>query len=185
LTVLATVPTVFTLPPFYVCATNYYVGTNGSDSYTAAQAQTNNTPWRTISHALSVLGSQGGTHGGVCVNVGSGMYTDHFFNNTVMGSADATNGYFVLRSQTPHGAIIQVPANVPDSTMGFQFQNTPYVVVDGFVLAGDHSQGNINGHGIKLEGSSHHCRVYNNVIYGFGGAAIHARVDYVEARNKK
>jgi hypothetical protein len=189
LSVLPAVPNVFTLPPFYSCSVNYYVATNGNDAYTAAQAQNPNTPWKTIGNALTFLQNQGGTHGGVCVNVGSGIYPERIFS-TVSGTSDTTNGYFVLRSRIPHGARIQLPANAPDWSYGIQFQNTRYVVIDGFVVAGDHTQSNINGSGIEVSGTNtavclgHHYRIYNNLIYGFGGAAISvSHADYVEERN--
>lgn len=196
LSVLAAVPSTFNLPPFYFCSTNYYVATNGNDAYTAAQAQSNSTPWRTITNALTVLKNQGGTHGGVCVNVGDGDYPEVVNNSgngfSISGSSDTTNGYFVLRSQNPHGARIVVPADAPNNNShAIWFADARYVVIDGFVLAGDHSQGNTGGEGIRLTGAnppaacdSHHYRLYNNRIYGFGGCAIHAtHVDYVEQRN--
>lgn len=195
LSVLAAVPSVFTLLPFYSCSVNYYVATNGNDTYTAAQAQNTNTPWRTITNALTVLKNQGGTHGGVCVNVGDGVYPEVVNNSgggfSIGGSSDTSNGYFVLRSQNPHGATIAVPGNASDNNShAIWFANAQYVIIDGFVLVGDHSQANVDGAGIKITGtnlsvcSSHHYRLYNNVIYGFGGPAIHGvHVDYVEQRN--
>ena len=51
LTALPAVPAVFTLPPFYACATNYYVATNGNDTNSATQATNAISPWKTIGHA--------------------------------------------------------------------------------------------------------------------------------------
>jgi len=194
LTVLAAVPSVFTLPPFYSCSTNYYVATNGNDANMAAQATNMNTPWKTITNALTVLKNQGGTHGGVCVNVGDGVYLGAVNNSSagfsISGSSDTTNGYFVLRSQNPQKATILVPANAPDNSQAIYFVNAKYVVIDGFVLEGDHSQANLHGAGLETIGTSasvcnsHHVRLYNNLIYGFGGPAIHCtHSDYVEQRN--
>lgn len=191
LSVLAQIPHVFGLPPFYTCSTNYYVATNGSDANSALAAQNPNTPWQTIGHALSVLKNQGGPQGGVCVNVASGIYpvTSTIFS-TVSGSSDTTNGYFVLRSQVPHGAMIQVASNATDGTYGILFENAQYVVIDGFVVAGDHSLANLHGRGIEVAGTSntvclgHHFRIYNNIVYGFGSAGIQAsQADYIEERN--
>lgn len=191
LSVLAQIPNVFNLPPFYACSTNYYVATNGSDNNSTLAAQNPSTPWQTISHALSVLQNQGSPQGGVCVNVASGVYTvNNTIYSTVSGSSDTTNGYFVLRSQIPHGAMIQVASNATDYTYGILFENAQYVVIDGFVVAGDHSLANIHGRGIEVAGTSntvclgHHFRIYNNIVYGFGSAAIQAsQADYIEERN--
>ena len=169
-----TIPSAPYIPPFYTCVTNYYVAKNGSDSANGSSA----TPWYSISKAINVLSAQGGTLGGVCVNVGPGTYTEAVYGNALSGSADTPTGYFVLRSTTPHGAIIQLPPGSSDYTDGIYFTNASYIVIDGFVLAGSNAAPDIDGSGIVASGSSstlctaHHIRIYNNISYGWGGAGI-------------
>jgi hypothetical protein len=171
------------IPPFYTCVTNYYVSATGSNSGTGSSAN----PWNTISAAMNYLSGQGGTLGGVCVNVGPGTYTEAVNGNALSGSSDSPTGYFVLRSTTSHGAIIQLPSNSPDYTTAISFLNASYIVIDGFVLSGSDAAPNIDGSGINATGSSptqctaHHIRIYNNIAYGWGGSGIATqRQDYYD-----
>lgn len=50
---------------------NYYVATDGSDSYTKAQAQNPATPWRTLTHALNTI-----TSTDYIVNLAAGTYVE-------------------------------------------------------------------------------------------------------------
>ena len=169
-----TIPSAPYIPPFYTCVTNYYVSKNGSDSANGSQA----TPWYSISTAINFLTAQGGTLGGVCVNVGPGTYTESVYGNALSGSADTPTGYFVLRSTTSHAAIIQLPPGSVDYTDGIYFTNASYIVIDGFTLAGSNAAPDIDGGGIVASGSSptqctaHHIRIFNNIAYGWGGAGI-------------
>ena len=89
------------LPAPYNCSsmTNYYIEQNGgSDSYDGRADVWDGThgPWKTISHANSVLSG-----GAKCVNVGPGMYTGEIYT-AKSGSGDTPTGYFVWRSRKPH-----------------------------------------------------------------------------------
>lgn len=169
-----TIPSAPNIPPFYTCVTNYYVSKAGSNSGNGSSAS----PWYSISDAINFLSAQGGTLGGVCVNVGPGTYTESVYGEALSGSADTPAGYFVLRSSTPHAAIVQLPPNSSDYTMGFYFYNASYIVIDGFTVVGSNAAPNIDGSGISASGSSvtqctaHHIRIFNNIVYGWGGAGI-------------
>lgn len=174
-----TIPSAPHIPPFYTCVTNYYVSKNGSDSNNGSSAS----PWYDITTAINFLTAQGGTLGGVCVNVGPGTYTESVYANTLSGSADTPTGYFVLRSTTPHGAIIQLPPGSVDYTQGIWFLDASYFVVDGFVLAGNNAAPDIDGTGISTAGNSktqctsHHIRIFNNIAYGWGGGGIGTQME--------
>jgi len=173
------IPTAPYIPPFYTCVTNYYVSKNGSDSNNGSSAS----PWYDITTAINFLTARGGTLGGVCVNVEPGTYTESVYANTLSGSADTPTGYFVLRSTTPHGAIIQLPTGSVDYTQGIWFLNASYFVVDGFVLAGNNAAPDIDGTGVSTAGSSktqctsHHIRIFNNIAYGWGGGGIGTQME--------
>ncbi len=171
------------LEPFYTCVTNYYVAKTGNGKTGDGSSAS---PWQTITAAIDFLIAKGGTHGGVCVNVGPGTYTESVIGGTLSGSFDAPAGYFVLRSTTPHGAIIQLAPGSPDYTDGISFGHASYIVVDGFELVGSNSPPDIGGSGIVVMGNqsgnsttycpattqSHHIRIFNNISHGWGGSGI-------------
>lgn len=187
-TATGTTPPAMTVPdpgyiePFYSCVTNYFVSKAGSDSGDGSSAK----PWESIGAAIKFFIAQGGTHGGVCVNVRAGNYTESVNGGTLSGSADTPTGYFVLRSVTPHGAIIQLAPGSPDYTDGMHFTHTKYIVIDGFELIGDNSPPDLDGSGISVMGNedgkgttycpattqSHHIRIFNNISHGWGGSGI-------------
>ncbi len=171
------------IQPFYTCVTNYYVSKSGSDSGTGSSTS----PWADISTAMNFLTAQGGTLGGVCVNVGPGTYTEAVYGNALSGSSDTPTGYFVLRSTIPHGASVQLPPGSGDYTDGFYFETASYIVIDGFTIAGSNGAPDIDGQGIQAFGdssktcTSHHIRIFNNIIYGWGESAISTNyVDYLD-----
>jgi hypothetical protein len=174
-----TIPSAPYIQPFYTCVTNYYVSKTGSDTNNGSSGS----PWYSISTAINFLTAQGGTLGGVCVNVGPGTYTESVYADTLSGSADTPTGYFVLRSTTPHGATIELPPGSVDYTQGIWFLNASYFVVDGFVLAGNNAAPDIDGTGVSTAGSSttqctsHHIRIYNNIAYGWGGGGIGTQME--------
>ncbi len=171
------------IQPFYRCVTNYYVAKTGSD---ATGNGSSAGPWLTITAAINFLTKKGSTHGGVCVNVASGTYTESVNGGALSGSSDSPKGYFVLRSTTPHGAIIQLPAGSSDYTNGIMFTNASYIVIDGFDLIGSNSPPDTDGSGIVVMGNaggssttycpstsrSHHIRIFNNISHGWGGSGI-------------
>lgn len=170
------IPSAAHIPPFYTCVTNYYVSQSGNDTTGNGSS---GMPWLTISRAVAFLNALGGTQGGVCVNVGPGTYseTNGVNANALSGSSDSATGYFVLRSITPQGATIQRPST-GDYFSAISFVDASYVVIDGFSLVGTDAAPNIDGSGISAVGSSassclsHHIRIFNNVVYGFGGSGI-------------
>jgi len=174
-----TIPSAPYIQPFYTCVTNYYVSKNGSNAGDGSSAN----PWYSISDAINFLSGQGGTLGGVCVNVGPGTYTESVYGNQLSGSADTPTGYFVLRSTTTHGAIIQLPPGSVDYTQGIYFSGASYIVIDGFVLAGNNAAPDIDGTGIYAAGTSnsqctaHHIRIFNNISYGWGGGGIGTQME--------
>jgi len=193
LAVMPALPQAAAIRPFYACAVNYYVAPTGDDGRSVGEARDLAKPWKTLGHALDALEAQGKTHGGECVNVTDGVYPESVSHGgrgyALGGSSDSATGYFVVRSQTPHGAIIRVPPDAPDYFDAIRFTDAAYVVIDGFTLVGDHSGNNIDGSGITLRGSSamactcHHIRVLNNVVYGFGSSGIgEVHADYLEWR---
>jgi len=177
-----TVPNPGYIQPFYSCVTNYYVSQTGGNSGDGSSAK----PWKSIGTAINFLIAKGGTHGGVCVNVDSGTYTESVNAGALSGSADTPTGYFVLRSVIPHGAVIQPAPGSPDYTDGIHFSNAKYIVIDGFELAGNNSPPNLDGSGISIMGNedgggatycpattqSHHIRIFNNISHGWGGSGI-------------
>lgn len=159
----------------YTCATNYYVSKTGNDANNGSMGM----PWLTISHAVAVLNGQGGTHGGVCINVGDGIYPESVNAGALSGSSDTPTGYFVLRAAHPHGAIIQVPPGLPDYSDGIRFLNAKYIVIDGFTIIGHIvTSGNRDGGGIVTFGDSaainrsHHLKILNNIVHDVGGSGL-------------
>jgi hypothetical protein len=169
-----TIPSAPYIPPFYTCVTNYYVSATGSSSGTGSSAN----PWSTIGAAMSHLSGLGGTLGGVCVNVEPGTYIEAVYGNLLSGSSDTPTGYFVLRSTTLHGAIIQLPPDSGDYTNGFYFSGASYYVIDGFTIVGSNAAPDVDASGISAGGTSptqctaHHIRIFNNISYGWGGSGI-------------
>lgn len=180
--------------PFYTCVTNYYVSAIAGNDTTGNGSRGN--PWKTISKAVSFLRAQGGVHGGVCVNVEPGTYIESVIADNLSGSSDTPSGYLVFRSTVPHAAIIRTPPNAPDYTWGISLQGTnKYIVIDGFTIdgtpLGTHptyiNGGNIDAQGIVINGSttltcsSHHIKILNNIIHGWGGSGIGTgNADYVD-----
>lgn len=170
------------IPAPYTCGKNYYVSKTGSDANDGSIGA----PWLTLSHAVAFLNGQGGTHGGVCVNVADGTYAESVNAGPLSGSSDTPTGYFVLRSATPHGAVIQLPRGLPDYSDGIRFLNAKYIVIDGFEIVGNISTAeNRNGGGITTFGDSastnrsHHLKILNNIVHDVGGSGISSQhADY-------
>jgi hypothetical protein len=177
------VPNPGAIKPFYTCVTNYFVAKTGNGNPGDGSSAR---PWPSITAAINFLGAQGGAHGGVCVNVGPGTYTESVNGGAISGRSDTPTGYFVLRSTTPHGAIIQLPQGSANYTDGISFVHASYIVIDGFELIGSNSPPDIGGSGIVVMGNqsgnsktycpdtaqSHHIRIFNNISHGWGGSGI-------------
>ncbi len=172
------------ITPTYTPLTNYYVAKSGSDSNNGST----NSPWLTISHALSVISGLGSTQGGVCINVGNGIYSESIYDTTVGGSANTPTGWLVFRSQNLHGATVQVPgpANATNYLGCFQFNNVSYIIVDGFNLVGmlitnSVEKGYFGERTSSSSPASHHLKVLNCVVYNHGGGGIaFQNADYVD-----
>lgn len=104
-----------------------YVNTaTGNDSRTITQVQNPSTPWKTISHALSVIGFIPGAGANITIVVASGTYIE-----TLDAFPSGTSGnVFTLQSSTQYGAIIRpgVTSNNPVHITG------SYIVFDGFIV---------------------------------------------------
>jgi hypothetical protein len=155
--------------PFYTCARNFYVATNGSDSGDGSQAH----PWLTLQHA-----DDSGPMAGDCINVAPGAYA----NGVTLahgGNLASATGYVVYRCSTLDACKITDPgAAFAIETSTFPMPN--YLVFDGFELAA--SSGQTYGQGVKVwdgnesgataPNSSHHVWVINNIIHGYGQTGV-------------
>lgn len=149
----------------YTCVANYYVSTSGSDSYSG----TSGAPWRTISHAVSVLGNRGSL-GGVCVNVAPGTYSETVYLDGLGGNADALTGYLVFRSSTARAAKIQAPSG--NGKQNVIIDHARFVVFDGFELTGRTDPNAWAGGYFAM--NSHHIKIINNIVHDVGSAGIGA-----------
>ena len=68
---------------------SYYVGKNGSDSYSCSQARSSNTPKLTINAALACIGTSLGAGANQIVEVAAGVYTETL-NQAVTGQTFPT-----------------------------------------------------------------------------------------------
>jgi hypothetical protein len=148
--------------------TNLYVATNGVDQLPGG-SQTN--PWKTIAYAVA-----NGAGPGVTINVASGTYNETKQIAITTGGS-ATGGYFILKSTTPGGAIIN-GGSVPIGTSGYAYglvqigsgtNNIGYVTVDGFEITnfvtGTSAKTNtLVPAGIALQGSGSNIQLVNNNI---------------------
>jgi len=155
--------------PFYSCALNFYVATNGSDSADGSLGH----PWQTLQHANDF-----GPMAGDCINVQPGTYPAGV---TVShgGSLAVATGYVVYRCSTLDACIVTDPgAAFAFETSTFPMPN--YVVIDGFELAASSAQA--YGQGVKVwdgnengptaANSSHHVWVLDNIIHGYGQTGV-------------
>lgn len=143
----------------YTCVTNYYVSTTGSDANSGTSTAS---AWQHIDHAVNA-----GINGpGVCVNVAPGDYHEHVFLS-IAGNANSPTGYFVLRSQTPHGAKITLDAT--DTGPAPVWNTASYFIIDGFTITGTTTA--ISTPGISLRGPAYNWAI-NNVVHTVGFAGI-------------
>src|SRR5262249_22338512 len=157
--------------PFYSCAHNFYVATNGNDADAGTQAA----PWKTIQRADPAV------QAGDCVNVQPGTYPSGA-NITRGGNAPTPAGYVVYRC-TQLNACKITAAGFAGS--GFKISGPNgvgpgFVVIDGFELAA--SSADTYSVGIRLgdignfprAGAAHHVWLLNNIVHGYGQAGIAA-----------
>ncbi len=170
------------LPPPYTCVTNYYVdGTVGSDSNQGASPQS---AWRTIRRAVIEFAGYG--HGGICVNVAPGTYSELLYLGLMGGSSDSETGYLVFRSAVPLKAKITLPRSrwAKFHNIGIQFSS--YIIFDGFEEYFENSAAAPNA-GFFIQGKpdniTHHIKILNCLIHdtGSSGIAIANHTDYITA----
>ena len=157
--------------PYYVCTTNKYISTTGSDSANGSLA----TPWLTLAHADSTTPTAG-----TCINVEPGTYAAGL-TVTHGGNLASSTGYVVYRCTTFLGCTItDAGTNAFNAAFGVQAN---YVMFDGFVVNGGAGTG-VNTLGFGTCNSSsppcsgnntigyHHIWVLNSNISGYGQAGI-------------
>jgi hypothetical protein len=146
--------------------TNYYVATSGSNSNNGSSGA----PWATIAYAVTKAGP------GITINVASGTYNETEEIAITTGGS-ASGGYFILKSTTPGGAIIN-GSGVTVGTAGYAYglvqigggtNNIGYVTVDGFEITnfktGTSTKTNtLVPAGIAVQGSGTNIQLVNNNI---------------------
>ncbi len=146
--------------------TNFYVSTSGSNSNNGSSGS----PWATIAYAVTKAGP------GITINVAPGTYNETAEIAITTGGS-ASGGYFILKSTTPGGAIIN-GGSVPIGTAGYAYglvqigsgtNNIGYVTVDGFEVTnfktGTSTKTNtLVPAGIALQGSGTNIQIVNNNI---------------------
>ena len=145
--------------------TNYYVATNGNNSNNGSSGS----PWATIAYAVTKAGP------GITINVASGTYNETA-DIAINTGGSASGGYFILKSTTPGGAIIN-GSGVTVGTGGYAYglinigntSNVSYVTVDGFEVTnfktGTSTKTNtLVPAGIAVQGSGTNIQIVNNNI---------------------
>jgi hypothetical protein len=176
---------------YYVCTTNYYVSTTGSDTN---DGTTLATAWTSLQHANDSLPT-GGAAAGSCINVQPGTYTSTSGVSLSTGGAKAErDGYVVYRC----AKLDRCTLNAAGWTTGvFNATGTnagsphpAYIIIDGFKMIANASYqysvavtcwaGNV-----ATAATCHHWIVLNNIIkgYGEGGIDMADGEYYVSAHN--
>ena len=147
--------------PYYVCDTNYYVSTSGSDTTGTGSSSE---PWATLQHANGELPS-GGNAEGYCINVVASATAYAGVSISAGGNYASSTGYVVYRCTTMDGCTVNQDA----SGQVADFYISPganYVMIDGFTMTNN----NVNyGQGVEVYNSntccsSHHIWVLNSII---------------------
>ena len=173
--------------PAYTCGTVYFVNVSGgNDSRSAATAQTLSTPWATIAHAASVVGSSGAN---VCIKVVAGNYPQtSSLVVSAAGNLNSPTGYVTFQSVNSSG--VYTPA--VDSAQGVHagsaariYSNSGsiysllalggnYQVWDGFEIDGNSGQN--GGPCFDSEFATgtwgHHLVLQNNLVHDCGGGGF-------------
>src|SRR5262249_38217728 len=157
--------------PFYSCARNFYVDTNGSDTNPGTQ----DSPWQNIQTADASV------QAGDCVNVQPGTYTAAT-NITRGGNAPTPAGYVVYRCTELNACQITAAgfARGGFKISGPNGVGPGFVVIDGFELAASGYSTYSVGIGVGDVGNfrtapaAHHVWLLNNIIHGYGQAGIGA-----------
>jgi hypothetical protein len=136
-----------------VDAATYWVGKNGSDSRSCAQAQDQSSPKQTINAGASCLSS------GDTLMIQAGTYQEVL--NNVIPSGGGEGSRTVVKAASP-GSVTIAPSGVDVAlTIG---PNRSYITVDGLIIDGS----NLNGWALQLGGddaSTHHIRIQQTEVH--------------------
>jgi parallel beta-helix repeat protein len=135
-------------------AATYYVATNGSDSHSCPQAQSQTTPKRTINAGRSCLS------GGDTLVIKPGTYTERL---TGIPSGKSESAHTVIRAETPRTVTLRPSYTTLQHVMEIS-SSGQYITLDGLVVDGANAGTEskllkINGDG-PLSGA-HHITVRN------------------------
>jgi len=160
-----TTTAIFNITTVVSTNTNFYVSTSGSNSNDGSSGS----PWATVAYAVTKAGP------GVTINVAPGTYNETA-DIAINTGGSASGGYFILKSTTPGGAIIN-GSGVTVGTGGYAYglinigstSNLSYVTIDGFEVTnfktGSSAKTNkLVPAGISLQGSGTNIQIVNNNI---------------------
>jgi hypothetical protein len=121
------------LPAAAAASPTYYVdGAAGSDAYTAAEATSPATPWKTIKKAVSAGGLIGMTNKGVVLDGYTVVVAPGIYMESVESKRDGlSTAPVTIEAASPGSVTIKPPAG----SNGF-FISHHYHVIDGFVVSG-------------------------------------------------
>ena len=115
-------------------AASYYVGKNGSDSYSCAQAQSSATPKLTINAGLACVGTATGAGAGKIVEVRAGTYAEAIDSaKSPFPSGTSWNAPFTLRARV--GDVVTIK-NTGELNLRIFSDSRQYSIVQGFVFDG-------------------------------------------------
>ena len=159
--------------PYYKCAINYYVATNGSDSNNGTSP---NAPWRTLQHANDSLPT-GGAAAGSCINVAPGTYASGM-SITAGGNQASSTGYVVYRCTTMDACAVTDPTKAICAGLNCSGVYPNYLIVDGFTFTANSKSdygfafGCYNGNTGTVASGCHHWWFINNVVSGYAQAGV-------------
>ena len=169
-------------------AASYYVGKNGSNSYSCSQARSSSTPKLTIRAALACIGSSPGAGAGQTVEVSAGTYTEPIGYSSQYDpfpSGTSWNAPFTLQARA--GDLVTIRSNGA-SNLQISSSYPQYDIIQGFVFDGTNVSSDTNvGWGDCCQGVSH-IRFQNNSIVNnnwTNGMVINSPAHSIEILNNK
>ena len=125
---------------------SYYVGKNGSDSNSCAQARSSNTPKLTINAALACVGTSVGAGAGQIVEVAAGVYSeslDQVATNQPFPTGTSWGAPFTLRAKA--GDQVTIKSNSGKAYYNMRLFSPKsanfYVIIEGFIFDATNVQG--------------------------------------------